>query len=170
MYCPHCGTETSVGLKYCKRCGGNLTAQTQEMGAHQPSPRNIVGAAWAVALATTVICLGGLGIVITQAYELVRPLFPGMERPLSDPAPVAITMIIFGAATVFGVISLLIRLFTRIMGFSQPQAAPAEAKSVFQRNTSPQAQLPAPPSAMPSVTEHTTRTFDPIYRDPGLRD
>jgi hypothetical protein len=31
-------------------------------------------------------------------------------------------------------------------------------------------QLPSPHSAMPSVTEHTTRNFDPAYMDPGARE
>ena len=46
MFCPYCATETTQGLNYCNRCGGNLAPLTQT--AAQES-RIIVasGAAWA---------------------------------------------------------------------------------------------------------------------------
>jgi hypothetical protein len=169
MHCPQCGNENPYGLKYCKRCGWTLYTQPQETGQFAPPPRN-TGAAWAIALASIVICLGGLGIVVSHAFDLLQPMRPDMVRP-GDPAPIAITMIVFGSATIFGVIALLIRLFTRIMGISEPRDETAKSAGPFQRNTSPQqAQLSPPPSSIPSVTENTTRTFDPIYRDPGVRD
>ena len=159
MYCPHCGAESTPGLRYCKRCGANFAAQP---GETTPGIiRNINAAIWPIALATVAITLGGLGIVISSAYDLVRPLFPGEVPRIGDPTPIAMTMIIFGALTILGVIALLFKLFTRMAGVSQPTNQPAPPpKSIA--SAPPSVQLPAPPSAMPSVTEHTTRNFESV--------
>jgi hypothetical protein len=170
MFCPSCGAETAFGLKYCKRCGGNLT-DTTYLPAHVAGspPSRFTGPAWAIGLATVAICLGGLGIVFVNAWDLVRPLYPGQTRA-GDPTMVAMTMIIFGSATIFGIIGLLIRLFTRLMGV-EPNPA-QQAKTVTPAASGPpRAQLSAPPAPLSSVTEHTTRTFQhPAYEEVNARE
>ena len=37
MFCPFCGTESTQGLNYCNRCGGNLGALLQG-GAREERP------------------------------------------------------------------------------------------------------------------------------------
>ena len=46
MFCPYCGTESTQGLNYCKRCGANLGAGLQA-GGQEASPAISNGAAWA---------------------------------------------------------------------------------------------------------------------------
>src|SRR5215472_9599747 len=107
MYCPNCGAESTFGLKYCKRCGGSLTELT-DTAVHTGPPNRPTWAAWPIALATAVICLGGLGIVFTNAYDLVRPLPPG-GSPGGNTTAIAIVMIVFGSAVVFGILAMLIK-------------------------------------------------------------
>lgn len=157
MFCPSCGTESTAGLKYCKQCGGNLgdTPQLviQEAGS---SSSRLTGVAWALGLASVAITLGGIGIVFSHAWELVSPQFQGPRA--SDTTMVAMTMIIFGSATIFGIMALLIRLFTRVIGahLDSPQLAKV-IKPVA--GVSAHAQMPAMPAPASSVTEHTTRNF-----------
>ncbi|HEY7912811.1 MAG TPA: zinc ribbon domain-containing protein [Blastocatellia bacterium] len=165
MFCPHCGAKSPYGLKYCKRCGGNLSES-----AESRSP-NITASIWAVALACIAITLGGLGIVISSAYELVRPLYPGEVRT-GDASMVAGMILLFGTLTVFGVAGLLVRFASRLLG-GEPSNEPSIPGKQIQ-SAPAAAQIAAPPQAIGSVVEHTTRNFDieddRIHmRDPGGR-
>ncbi len=155
MFCPHCGAESSRGLKYCKRCGINFSAPIEQSSDKQ-KPVKQTGAAVAVAFATVAICLGGLGIVFGTAASLLDPALIGQLTPI------IITIIVFGSLTVFGLAAMLIRLFTRLM------TAPKDAPAQIETQVYTQARLPEP--VMPSVTENTTRNFDPIPADWEARD
>ena len=164
MYCPECGVETTNGLRYCKGCGASLMEQSP---ASQPAPRVVRtnGAAWAVALATVAITLAGLGIVFSVALDLMSPSHWGpMAQPVPDShIPVALVMIAFGTSTIFGIVFLLIKLFTKLMHL--PVESPREARPTPVLNPPYRShQIQAPPMQMPSVTEHTTRNFDPILK------
>ncbi|HLG16788.1 MAG TPA: zinc ribbon domain-containing protein [Blastocatellia bacterium] len=152
MYCPNCGAESTVGLKYCKRCGGNLTGTTQLIAPVIQPPR-VTGAIWAVAIASIAVGCGGLGIVFGVASSLV-----GTDGAGDLPR----IMVIMGASAVFGIIWLLIRALLKLMSISQGVASQTQLSQVSQAMGSQYnpAQIPAPPSVMPSVTEHTTRSFD----------
>jgi hypothetical protein len=165
MYCPNCAAAYSYGLRYCKQCGTNLGEGPQTSTLPQPAPApKVTGAAWALAMATAVIVLAGLGIVFSHAYDLVRPTF-GNENPSNNGTPVAILMIIFGSLTIFGVVALLVRLFTHIIAPRHHQQAPSVQAGKSITSAPPLVQLPAPPSAVGSVTEHTTRNFEPSVYD-----
>ncbi len=167
MYCPHCSAEHTFGLKYCKRCGGSLSdPPPPQIG--QASSWKLTGAAWAIGLATVAICLGGLGIVFSHAFDLARPLSPGQSMSV-EATPIAMAMIMFGSATVFGIAALLIRLFSRLLAGFQETARPAQfvKPGVVEY---PVAQIPAPPVGMTSVTEHTTRNFDRVYEEQRARE
>jgi hypothetical protein len=160
MYCPNCGAESTFGLNYCKHCGGNLVEGQQQSA---PPARNVF-AALILALATTGIVLGGLAIVFSFALDLIGPQPPGIAPPVHDAVVVAGMMVLFGSAAVILSTFLLIKLFARVMGFSSVTERPggrAKALPVGQRV----AQIPAPPASMHSVTEHTTRNFEPrVYQ------
>jgi hypothetical protein len=164
MFCPHCGVKSPYGLRYCKKCGGNLNEATETRST------NINASIWAVALACIAITLGGLGIVISSAYELVRPLYPGEVRT-GDASMIAGMIIIFGALTVFGVAGLLVRFASRLLGVQPSKEPPIFGKQI---PSAPEAVQIAPPHAVGSVVEHTTRNFDIEddriqMRDPGGR-
>jgi hypothetical protein len=163
MYCPSCGAESNISLKYCKRCGGNLGDATQLVVQDSGSASSrYTGAAWAIGLASTVITLAGLGIIFSHAWDLVGPHYPGPR--VGDATMVAMTMIIFGSATIFGIIAMLIRLFTRLMTApSEPPQLTKTIKAVTGSYTP--AQMQASPLPVSSVTEHTTRNFVPRAYD-----
>jgi hypothetical protein len=166
MHCPACGAEFTSGLRYCKRCGGNLFEPVQPATQGAPlSASRVTGAAWAIALASTVITLGGLGIVFTHAFDLMKPLGFGVASN-GNPMPIAIVMLALGSTTIFGVVALLIRLFTRLLTAPAPEASAPVIKSIASAPAYPQ--LGATPS---SVTEHTTRTFrPPVYDEAQARE
>jgi len=158
MFCPNCGFEAAAGLKFCKRCGEGL-AETPQLVWQSPVSR-LTGAAWAVALATSLICLAGLGIVFTHAFDLLRPLGPG-QSPAGNSTAISIVMIVFGSLTVFGVTAMLLRLFSKLLLAPQAVSSKAPIKKSFV-NAPPPQQLSGAPSAVSSVTEHTTRNFESL--------
>ena len=159
MYCSDCGAQSTAGLKYCKQCGANLAATTQLAENESPSGRT-TSAAWAIALAATGVCLGGLGIVFTNALNMMKPPILGAPVP-GDRTTITIVMITLGTATIFGVVALLIRLFSRLLLPPQERMAKDGSRETAASGYAA-AQLPEPPGVMPSVTEHTTRTFDRV--------
>jgi len=152
MYCPTCGNEISVELNYCNRCGANLT-----LPAHS-SPTVIAP----IKLTLPSIVLGltimiGLGIVFGGATEFARQ---GLH-------PAAIVwMVLFSSATLFGCVGLMIRFWTKLL--TMQRELPAAQPPRFAGGERPAMQHLPPPRVepVPSVTEHTTRTFSPIYREP----
>jgi hypothetical protein len=86
-----------------------------------------------------------------------------------EATPIAMAMIIFGSATVFGIAALLIRLFSRLLAGLQETARPAQFINPGVTEY-PVAQIPAPPVGMSSVTEHTTRNFDRVYEEQRARE
>lgn len=170
MYCPNCGAESTFGLNYCKHCGGNLSETTQSVSP--PATRNVL-AALILAAATVAIVLGGLAIVFTHTLSLIGPQPPGFAPPVHDAVVVAGMMVLFGSAAILFSTLMLIKLFSRVMGFDSPVGL---SRSVTDKTARPAktflsgpnvAQIPAPPIAMQSVTEHTTRNFEPrvYHRD-----
>ena len=66
MYCPSCGNEITVELKYCNRCGANLTLPAMS----PPTAAPVKLAVPSIVLGLTVIA--GLGIIFGGATEFVR--------------------------------------------------------------------------------------------------
>ncbi|HJQ22661.1 MAG TPA: hypothetical protein VKA60_02015 [Blastocatellia bacterium] len=158
MYCPNCAAEHVYGLRYCKQCGTNLLDGPQPAPPAPPAPKTIA-AAWPLALATVAITLGGLGIVFTHAFDLMR-MFPGEVRT-GEATPVAIVMLVFGTLTICGVVAMMMRLFTHLL---VPGARAAKGDKAISA-APPLIQLPGAPSSVGSVTEHTTRNFEPGVYD-----
>lgn len=159
MFCPNCGAESTIGLNYCKHCGGSLSDATQ------PAPtaaRNIF-AAFILAAATVGIVLGGIAIVFNFATALIGPQPPGYAPPVHDATAIAGMMVLFGSAAIVLATFLLIKLFARVMGFGSNPEKPARRAPIFPARHSV-GQISPPPLAMHSVTEHTTRNFEPRVR------
>jgi hypothetical protein len=130
-----------------------------------PAARNTL-AALILAAATVAIVLGGLGIVFTHALSVIGPQPPGFSAPVHDAAVVAGMMVLFGSAAILFSTFMLIKLFSRVMGFGSVSEKPARTAKAFQPALRPP-QISGPPIGMQSVTEHTTRNFDPrvYHRD-----
>lgn len=153
MYCPSCGNEITVELKYCNRCGANLTLTGGNLPMWTAAPVKLT--APTLVLGLTIV--GGLGIIFAGATELAQ----------MHVHPAAITwMVLFSMLTLFGSTAMLLRFWSKTLTMQrQHPVAPQNIKPPAQAFT-PQ-QLPPRYEPVPSVTEHTTRTFSPIYREPS---
>src|SRR6185503_4335718 len=67
MYCPTCGNEITVELKYCNRCGANLTLPATSAPMILAPVKLTVPS---IVLGITI--LGGLGVIFSSATELSR--------------------------------------------------------------------------------------------------
>ena len=155
MYCSSCGNEISVELKYCNRCGANL-ALPASMPVIATVPVSLTGPTIVIGL--TIVL--GLGIIFGGVTKLA-------EMHLH---PLAITWIIlFSMATLLGCSALLLRFWSKMLGLQRQISAPQQQdiRPTFERVTAQQ--LPPRFEPVPSVTEHTTRTFSPVYREPSER-
>jgi len=154
MYCQHCGAETTTGLNYCNRCGGNLGALTQRESRELGRPVSN-GAAWAVGISTFLLAVGGLGMLGAMLTDLMHS---GVR-----PEPLVV-MMICGAATILGSVFMLTRFWMRMFPAAKPEAP--DSPRLFQPAThtnelGPQRFAGALHDApIPSVTEHTTRTLE----------
>ena len=155
MYCQSCGMEVTRELNYCNRCGANLN-QSSNLPAQIVRPVNLTAPTITIAL----MVLIGLGIVFASVTDLAR----------KDVHPAALTwMVICGLGLIMGVAALVLRQWANLAGGVKEK----ERERAFPRKKPAEpapGQLPPMRSeSIPSVTEHTTRTFDPVYREPVER-
>lgn len=154
-YCPTCGNEITVDLKYCNRCGANLTLPTYN------SPTMIAPVKLTLpSIALGITIMGSLGIIFGGATEFARQ---GLH-------PAAIVwMVLFCSATLFGCVGLMIRFWTKLLTMQREISSAAPPASIGGERPSRQHLPPPRVEPVPSVTEHTTRTFSPVYREPADR-
>lgn len=153
MYCASCGTEVTQELSYCNRCGANLKPMATQAGV---APTKLVGAAWAISIAVTLVTLIGFGMVFSVVMTLV-------DRGINL-SPGGMALVFFVLLFIFAIAALLIRQLSRVLSIPQlpVDATPVRRSQLVEK---PMQQI-SPASAMgSSVTDHTTRTFDPVYRE-----
>jgi hypothetical protein len=149
MYCSGCGQENIQGVNFCKNCGANLNPSK----AKSASP-------WTVGIFLVVIAF-------ITVIGFVGPMVMLSELPGNglDEEPL-MTMAFFFLAATTTIDWLLIRLLTRLLGFAKvKEPAPPKITAMqpkYDTSKQPYQQLPEPHISMPSVTEHTTRNFEPI--------
>ena len=160
MFCPSCGSE-NTGLPYCKRCGANLTALTTQSTIVQV---NLTKPALILSLALVVFTLGGFGALIGGSLGLATVLHG------NDPL---MAVILFGMIVILTVDIFLARQLSKIIGASLSSTGQPQSQDSSNSNR-PQVQLQQPIGprlhAAPSVTENTTRFFEPAYRTPPETD
>jgi len=160
MFCPSCGTAYTIELKYCNRCGANLSASPEEQP--QTTPVNLTRPALIIGAIMTILTIMGFGMVITGAIELGR-------NARIDPDSV-MAVVIVGMLTILTMDIFLVRLLSKIISASlssNAQVRPRRTNVIANPSTIP---LPQPSTSrlegVPSVTEGTTRFFE-SYRSPA---
>ncbi len=154
MYCPTCGNEITPELKYCNRCGANLTLTAGNLAMYVPAPVKLT--APTVVLGLTIVV--GMGIIMGGATELAQ----------MNVHPAFITWIVlFSMLTLFGTSALLLRFWSKMLTLQRQNPVLTQNIKPQVQPFTPQHQLPPRYDSVPSVTEHTTRTFTPIYRGPS---
>jgi hypothetical protein len=159
MYCSSCGTETTPGLKYCKRCGANL-GSSADAPAQKKFPAILT-----IAFLALIGFVLGIGCVVPFAA-----ISETAGRGISIDSLMPLLMLI--PCVAFGVIGLLVWLLLRLIKIYQQPGAPAQPDEVRQppiREYTP-AQMAAPPEIIGSVTEHTTRNFESVENRARTRE
>ena len=151
MYCSSCGIDSVEGLKYCKRCGINLTAP---LIASQPKtpPFALVTA---VLIFIGCVFMAGLSMPFVITKELSNRGFPQSDM---------MALFILDSALTLAVIAMLVRLLFRLIGANQQTDSPSRSVELRRNELTPP-QIVASQEPMVSVTEHTTRSFDPRIRN-----
>ena len=147
MYCPACGVAVAQGLSYCNHCGAKLNGRQGDGRSSELRPEFIVSAM----VGAFVLSLFGLSLLMLV-----------MKSVLTEPFVIAITMLSFLLLLLLeGVLLWLLLRRTRISRATS-DAAPSGEQTTKELNA---AQARALAEGVPSVTEHTTRAFEPIHTE-----
>lgn len=145
--------ELTSELSYCNRCGANLKPTSTQSAV---PPKKLVGAAWAISIAITLVTLGGFGMVFAIVMALITN---GIN--LSEGGMV---LILVSLLIILAIAGLLVRQLSRVISMPQVSGdAPSAQRPRLEEKPVPQIGVAREPVS--SVTDHTTRTFDPIYRE-----
>jgi len=166
MYCQTCATEIQPGLNYCNRCGGAVNASL----AARPEPTqalvDLKSPVRTLSAAITLTTLIGITIIFMA--------LDGMSGRALPPELLGM----MGAAGFFLILVIdvmLIRILSRLVQL--PVAAPTlsaqlkrpEARELRSPQTQAYMSASTDPLPVSSVTEHTTRTFHPVYQEPPVK-
>jgi hypothetical protein len=152
MYCSSCGAALTQELSYCNRCGADLKPSESLVSTGKPK-----GIAYIVPLSmamTIGVALGGLAVVFSFLMELMKAGFP-----LNN----AMILAVFSLLMLLGTVALLSRHSSRLIGVYLQSGDAIQPKKP-KLSGQPPAQLDASREPVLSVTEHTTRTLEPSYR------
>jgi hypothetical protein len=149
MYCSSCGVAVTPGLSYCNYCGEKLSGAKGDSMIKSPEvrPETLIGAM----VCSFVFGLGAITVLMGMMKAVLH-----LETGL----------ILFFALLSFLVMLSLEGVFIRLL-FRRRRGAEEAGDTVLLKGQATReldaAQARALPEPMPSVTEHTTRAFDPTY-------
>ena len=150
MYCPSCGVMVAQGLSYCNYCGAKLSGEKGDslIKSSEVKPGSLM---W------------GMVAVLVFGFVAITFLMMAMKMVgLNVEQILALTILSF-------LIMLLVegvfiwQLLRRKHGAEGTGDTALSKKQATKELEAAQAGVL--PEAMPSVTEHTTRQFEPIYRE-----
>ena len=152
MYCSACGAAVAQDLRYCNHCGAALSG-TRVKSASKPPELFAESLIWALVAVFTI----GLGCTIALMAVMKDYNF-AKEQILAFTS-----MVLLLTLAVEAVFILMLWGRTR----SDKAALVADAAQLKQQETKA---LDAPhvralPEPVPSITEHTTRAFEPVPRE-----
>ena len=159
MYCPDCGDHATQGLNYCKQCGTALTS-LESKGDVEARSRPATFK-WVLALLAALIGLGGLAGILGMGFVLAQ------NPAVSKEFPIALVMV--GSLSFVFIFMMLVFMVLRLSGASPDISTKKTARPKPRRGDAPP-QVEAPPASLSSVTEHTTRTFEPRRRESNALD
>jgi hypothetical protein len=149
MYCSSCGASVEQGLSFCKQCGAKQGGSKRE-GASGPKELFPDSLVWAIVS----VFIAGLGVIIGLMSVLKKELY------LNEWVVVLFGMMAFLLMSVIEGV-LISQLLRRVGGHKEARET-APIKEVAPKELEArQALAIAEPAA--SVTEHTTRSFEPTY-------
>ncbi len=149
MYCSTCGGGVAPGLSYCNHCGARLNPPGD--GEHKPVELFPDSLIWAI-VSVFVVGLGGT-IGLMAVMKDARVFDPGQIIGLSFLS--FVTMLAVEAVLIY-------MLLSRSRGREARETSKLHANNVRDLAAGNERALP---ESAPSVTEQTTRTLEPVYRD-----
>lgn len=147
MYCSTCGVVVTENLSYCNHCGARIVTANSDKNAYTDVKPGLLVSAMS---GTFILGLVAISILL-GVMKSVLGLDPGQ---------------LLGFATLSFLILLLLEgtfmflLFRRKRGEGRPRTESLAEHATKELDTPQPQALPEPLS---SVTDHTTRTFEPIY-------
>lgn len=142
MYCSSCGVAVAKNLSYCNHCGKKLQRGDSESSEIRPD--------WIVFMMVATFLMGLLVITILMGV---------MKSVLELPVDVILPLMALPFALMLIIESVLIRLLLRRKDAVNKQIALSNEQVTNELDEARQRLLSQPAV---SVTEHTTRAFDPI--------
>jgi uncharacterized membrane protein len=150
MYCSACGVVVAQGLSFCNYCGARLGGEKGE-SLIKSSEVKPVSLLW--------------GMIAVLVFGLVAITFLMMAMKM-----VGLNVGQILAFTILGFLIMLLvegmfiwQLLRRKRGAEETGDTAVSKEQATKELEAAQARVL--PEAMPSVTEHTTRSFEPIYRE-----
>jgi len=152
MYCSSCGVFISQGLSYCNHCGAKLSGAKDESLAtsSEAKPELLVSAIAALFI---------LGLVAIAVLIGVMKVIVGFDLPIL----LAATILSFLLLLV--VEGVLIRLLLRGKRAVKEAGDSERLKGQATRTLGEVQARALSEGGVPSVTEHTTRAFEPTFTD-----
>ena len=154
MYCSSCGAAVVPGLSYCNLCGTRLSGGKADVDARRAEalPESLI---WAIVSVFVV----GMGTTIGLMAMLKQLLDLGQG--------IIIAFGLLGFALMIAVESVFIYLLLgrRRTGAKEAGAGELPAGRATKELDAAREARAALPEPVPSVTEQTTRTFEPAYSE-----
>lgn len=147
MYCSFCGTALTPGLSYCNRCGAELGAKDRSAARPKEAPQESL--VWAL-VAVTVVGLGGLIGLMAVMKNVLQ---------FNDGLIIAFSLLFFLAFLGVDAVFIWLLLRSKIGDRFGAGIAQQKVRSTIELSEARARVLPEPAS---SITEHTTRTMDPV--------
>jgi len=149
MYCSSCSATLTEGLSYCNRCGAESGAKTRTVPLVPALiPEFLV---WAI----VGVSVGGLAILVGLIAVMK---WSGFSLGLIALFSLLSFLLLLGAESVF------IWLMVRSRNADKESSVLPQSRE-FTTKELGEGQVYALPEPVPSVTEQTTRTLEPVYRD-----
>jgi hypothetical protein len=149
MYCSSCGVAVTTGLSFCNYCGEKLNGAKSESIIKSPEvrPETLIGAmvfAFVFGLGAITVLMGVMKAVLHLELGLI----------------LVFTLLSF--VIMLSLEGVFIRLLLRRKRGAEEAGDTLLSKGQATRELDA-VHARVLPEPMPSVTEHTTRAFDPIY-------
>ncbi|MBC8028771.1 MAG: hypothetical protein H7Z16_01560 [Pyrinomonadaceae bacterium] len=144
MYCSSCGIASTPGLRYCNRCGASLSI-TKDPKPSQSAVSSLMDSTfWVTALGLSVI-VGGVAAMKKLEF---REVF-------------IVAYMVLSTVAFLGIYGMHVWQFIRLTSGGKKSSSLTEVEEPDTKELDP-AQARVLPDFTPSVTEHTTRAFEPI--------
>ena len=151
MYCSSCGRAVAHGLSYCNYCGAKLNSAKGVNVTKSPEVKPEL-------LVSAIVALFIFGLLA------IAVLIGAMKEMVGFDLRIIFAVAVFNLLLLLGVEGVLIRLLLK--GKRVVKDVGDTERQKRQTTQEPgEAQGQLLPEPVPSVTEHTTRAFEPLYNE-----